>query len=162
MDNEEPGLSLSTVHPQASIASHLRTHTRRLATGSRGFTLLETLAGFLILTLIVTTALGIFYDRERRLRAANEMILVWQALANESEVERRIPFGDARLAPDLTRTFISDTGIVAPLSSVAAVVAVEKVSDDMKLVRMTIRWNGGVRAATLTLVRTNTGGGALW
>ena len=129
---------------------------------SRGFTLLETLAGFLILTLIVTTSLGIFYDRQRRLRAANEMILAWQALANETEVERRISFGDNRLAPDLTRSFISDTSIVTPLDSVGTTVAVQKVNDDMKLVRMSIRWNKGSRVATLTIIRMNTGGGALW
>ena len=129
---------------------------------SRGFTLLETLAGFLILTLIVTTSLGIFYDRQRRLRAANEMILAWQALANETEVERRISFGDNRLAPDLTRSFISDTSIVTPLDSVGTTVAVQKVNDDMKLVRMSVRWNKGARVATLTIIRTNTGGGALW
>jgi Tfp pilus assembly protein PilV len=130
---------------------------------SRGFTLLETLAGFLILTLIVTTSLGIFYDRERRLRAANEMILAWQALANESEVERRLPFGDSQLAPDLTRTFLSDTSIVATLDSVGTTVAIQKVTDDMKLVRMTIRWKSkDTRLATLTIIRTNTGGGALW
>jgi len=146
---------LSTVHCPLSTVSPL-------STGSRGFTLLETLAGFLILTLIVTTSLGIFYDRERRLRAANEMILAWQALANESEVERRLPFDDSRLAPDLTRDFISDAGIVAPLTAVGTVVAIQKVSDDMKLVRMSIRWNGGARVATLTIIRANTGGGALW
>ena len=129
---------------------------------SRGFTLLETLAGFLILTLIVTTSLGIFYDRQRRLRAANEMILAWQALANEAEVERRISFGDNKLAPELTRSFISDTSIVTPLDSVGTTVAVHKVNDDMKLVRMSVRWNKGARVATLTIIRTNTGGGALW
>ena len=129
---------------------------------SRGFTLLETLAGFLILTMIVMTSLGIFYDRQKRLRAANEMILAWQALANETEVERRLSFGDNRLAPDLTRTFISDTGIVASLDSVGTTVTVQKVNDDMKLVRMSIRWNRGARIATLTIIRTSTGGGALW
>jgi Tfp pilus assembly protein PilX len=130
---------------------------------SRGFTLLETLAGFLILTLIVTTSLGIFYDRERRLRAANEMILAWQALANESEVERRLAFGDDRLAPDLTRNFISDPSIVATLDSVGTTVAVQKVNDDMKLVRMTVHWKSKeARVATLTIIRTNTGGGPLW
>jgi Tfp pilus assembly protein PilV len=149
MNNEEPGLALSTVHCP-------------LSTDSRGFTLLETLAGFLILTLIVTTSLGIFYDHQRRLRAANEMILAWQALANETEVERRLSFADNRLVPGLTRTFISDTSIVAPLDSIGTTVAVQKVNDDMKLVRMSIRWNKGARLATLTIIRTNTGGGPLW
>jgi prepilin-type N-terminal cleavage/methylation domain-containing protein len=48
----------------------------------RGFTLIETLVGLLILAFILTTSLTVFVERQRRLRHADETIAAYQALAN--------------------------------------------------------------------------------
>ena len=60
----------------------------------RGFSLVELLFGLLILTIVITTSLAMFTERTKRLRQANETILVYQALANEAELQRRDTFDD--------------------------------------------------------------------
>jgi prepilin-type N-terminal cleavage/methylation domain-containing protein len=125
----------------------------------RGFTLVEVLVALLILGLVVTTTLAVFLDRTRRLQQATETMLAWQALANETEVRRRIDFA---ALDSSSPTFLSDTSILAPLKPFSTTVLVTETSSGIKNVSMTVRWRGGARAAHLVIIRTNTGGSNLW
>jgi len=123
----------------------------------RGFTLVEVLVALLILALVMTTTLAVFLERNRRLQQANEMILAYQALANETEIQRRTDFTSLNSGP-----FSSDTAILAPLSPFVATVTVADISPDTKDVMLTVTWKGGLRKASLELSRVNTGGSNLW
>ncbi len=126
---------------------------------ARGFTLVEVLVALLILTLVVTTTLGVFVERTRRIQQATETTLAWQALANETEMRRRIDFAALDTA---STSFMSDTSIVAALQPYSTDVTVTVISPGVKNVTMTIRWRGGKRVAQLSIVRTSTGGSNLW
>jgi prepilin-type N-terminal cleavage/methylation domain-containing protein len=139
----------------------------------RGFTLIEALAGILILGLVVVTSLLIFFERQKRLRSANERILVWQVLANEAEVERRVPF--VVFDDKKTWAFKSDIKIIwdgtptSPLDGVVTQVTSKDVKfvnkqPTVKHVTLDVGWNDQKvrRHAKLTLVRVDTGGPPLW
>ncbi|HEX8152383.1 MAG TPA: type II secretion system protein [Thermoanaerobaculia bacterium] len=130
----------------------------------RGFSLIEVLAGILILTIVVTTSLVAFTARKKRLQQAHETILVWQALANEAEHQRRRSFQS--LVPDgPPETFHEEpVDILEPLSPYATIVTVTSVSPFLKHVTMTVRWGGGKKSARLIVVRADTGvpGCELW
>jgi prepilin-type N-terminal cleavage/methylation domain-containing protein len=125
--------------------------------GSRGFTLVESLVALLILSLIITTSLAIFYDRHRRLRAAEETVLAWQALANEAEAMRHVEFATLRDA----NAFTSSAALLEQLEGVTSTIAIEEKGAGTKFVRLRVDWRGN-RTASVTVVRTNTGGGSLW
>ncbi|MEO8379780.1 MAG: prepilin-type N-terminal cleavage/methylation domain-containing protein [Acidobacteriota bacterium] len=125
----------------------------------RGFSLIEVLVAFLILTLVITIALTAFLERNRRLQQAGEIILAYQALANEAEYRRRMSFGSLETQP---AEFVSDTAVLGPLTPFTTIVAVTPGTPGVKNVLMTIRWNNGERTARLELVRTDTGGSNLW
>jgi type II secretory pathway pseudopilin PulG len=125
----------------------------------RGFTLVEVLVAFLILMLVVTMSLAAFLERNRRIRQAREIILAYQALANEAEYRRRMPYPGLETQPD---TFISDTSVLSPLSPFTTHVEVELESPGVKNVTMIVRWNEPAREARLSLVRADTGGSAFW
>jgi prepilin-type N-terminal cleavage/methylation domain-containing protein len=125
----------------------------------RGFSLIELLVALLILTLVITTTLAVFTERQRRLQLANETILVYQALANETEVRRRIGFSDPGLG---SPAFQSPVEILRPLRPFTASVAVQQTSADVKNVTMSVVWHGGLRRASLTIIRVDTGGSNLW
>lgn len=125
----------------------------------RGFTLVEILVAFMILTLVITISLAAFLERNRRLQQAGEIILAYQALANEAEYRRRISYGLLDTAPP---EFLSNTSILAPLAPYGAVVSVTQTQPGVKNVLMTIRWRNGERQARLELVRVDTGGSNLW
>jgi prepilin-type N-terminal cleavage/methylation domain-containing protein len=124
----------------------------------RGFSLAELLMALLILTIVITTSMAAFVERNRRQRQAREIILAYQALANESEYWRRIRFDN--LERDLD--FQSDLALLEPLGNVTTIVAVERTQPDVKNVTLTIRWQEGKRLARLGIVRVNTGGSGLW
>jgi prepilin-type N-terminal cleavage/methylation domain-containing protein len=126
---------------------------------SRGFSLVEVLAGLLILTIVITTTITMFTERQRRMRQANETILAYQALSNEAEIWRRIAFSQLDSQP---LVFRSDTSMLAPLAPFTAAVQVETVRPDVKNVTFTIRWGTGQHQAKLAIVRTDTGGSGLW
>ncbi|HEY5611737.1 MAG TPA: type II secretion system protein [Thermoanaerobaculia bacterium] len=126
----------------------------------RGFTLIEVLFGLAILGLVITTSLAVFYERERRLRAAEETIVAYQILANEAEVQRQVPY--SQLTPDETMPFASDPLMIARLRNATVEASVEQTHFAYKTVRLTIRWNDGARTATLSVIRSNTGGSNLW
>lgn len=125
----------------------------------KGFSLIEVLAALLILTLIITMSLAAFVERNKRLRQASEIILAYQALANEAEYRRRVDFAALETA---SPQFISDTQLLAPLAPFTAVVTVQKTQATVKNVTMTVKWSGGTRQAALSLTRVDTGGTNLW
>jgi prepilin-type N-terminal cleavage/methylation domain-containing protein len=125
----------------------------------KGFSLIEVLAALLILTLVITMSLAAFVERNKRLRQASEIILAYQALANEAEYRRHIDFAALETA---SPQFISDTSLLAPLAPYGTVVAVQQTRPNVKNVTLTIRWKNGEREAKLGLVRVDTGGTNLW
>jgi len=126
---------------------------------SRGFSLIEVLVGLLILTIVITTTITMFAERQRRLHQANETILAYQALSNEAEIWRRINFGSLDIQPTM---FQSDTAILAPLAPFSTSVRVDTARADVKNVTFTIRWDNARRLAKLSIVRVDTGGSTLW
>ena len=135
---------------------HARPEQSRRA---RGFSLVEVLVAIMILTLVITVSLAAFVERNRRLRQASELILAYQALANEVEYRRRIDFDQLETAPP---QFISDTTLLAPLQPFGTAVAVAQTQQGVKNVLLTVRWQNGQREARLQLVRVDTGGDNLW
>jgi prepilin-type N-terminal cleavage/methylation domain-containing protein len=125
--------------------------------GQRGFSLIEVLVALLILTIVITTTLAVFLERNRRLQQANETILAWQSLANEAEIQRRIDFHGLRTQP-----FVTPTALLAPLAPFTADVLVADRTTDIKDVTMTITWKAGAKKAVLTMPRVDTGGTNLW
>jgi prepilin-type N-terminal cleavage/methylation domain-containing protein len=125
----------------------------------RGFTIIEVLVALIVLTIVITTSLACFLERNRRLQQANEIVLAYQVLANEAEVRRRIDYPQLDAA---STTFITDTTLLAPLQPYQTVAAVTQSNPDVKNVELTIRWHKGERVARLALIRTNTGGNNLW
>ena len=125
---------------------------------SRGFTLIELLVALMILTLVITTTLAMFVERTRRLRQANEVILAYQVLANEAELQRRVKFAD--IAP--SGEFTTPTDLLRPLQPYATRVDVSSESAGIKTVTMSVVWNRGQREAKLSIKRVDTGGGNLW
>ena len=126
---------------------------------NRGFSLVELLVALLVLTVVITTTIYMFTQRAQHLREANETILAYQALANEAEIWRRVPFSSL----DASGTsFLSDTTILTPLAPYTAVVKIEKARPDVMKVTLTIQWQSGRKSAHLALLRADTGGTNLW
>jgi prepilin-type N-terminal cleavage/methylation domain-containing protein len=127
----------------------------------RGFTLVEVLAALAILTFVITTSLWAFLERNKRLQQASEIILAYQALANESEYWRRYDF--KMLKEGETWTFMSDTKLLVPLAPYHTKVTVDVVKPGVKNITLTILWRNDEREARLGVVRVDTGGeGSLW
>lgn len=128
----------------------------------RGFSLVEVLVALLVLTVVITVSLGAFLERNRRLQQATEMVLAYQALANEAEYRRRIPFDELDNPQKWPTTFLSDPDVLEALESAETIVAVELIKPGVKNVTMTVRWRNGERSARLGIVRVDTGGSPLW
>jgi prepilin-type N-terminal cleavage/methylation domain-containing protein len=126
----------------------------------RGFTLIETLAGLLILAFVMTTSLLIFTQRQQRLRQADEMIVAWQALSNEAEFVRLAPY--TSLVTGSSRPFEAGSTLLSSLDHATTSVAVADWKPGVKRVALTVTWNGGKRHASLTVVRSATPGGQFW
>lgn len=124
----------------------------------RGFSLIELLFALVVLTIVITTSLAIFVERTNRSQRASELILAYQALANETEVIRRVSYGSLDA---LTDAFVTDTTILQPLAPFTTEVDVKQHRPGIKHVKMTIRWRAQ-SVATVTLIRTDTGGTNLW
>jgi prepilin-type N-terminal cleavage/methylation domain-containing protein len=128
--------------------------------GQRGYSLVEILVAFVILTVVITFSLTAFLERNKRLQQANEIILAYQALANEAEYWRRVEFGALQPADKFLQ---KDLQLLAPLQPYTAAVLVEQTPSGTKNVTLLLRWRDGQREAKLTLVRTNTlSTGGLW
>lgn len=124
----------------------------------RGLTLVEVLVAILILTVVITSSLMAFIERNRQLQQASEIVLAYQALANEAEYLRRTDYADLEASDE----FESETDVLEPLKPFATIIAVEEVRPGVKNVEMTIRWREGKRNAKLALIRVDTGGTNLW
>lgn len=127
----------------------------------RGMTLVEVLVAILILTVVITSSLMAFVERNRRLQQASEIVLAYQVLANEAEYVRRTRFDLLKAGTPLP--FQSETTLLRPLLPFSAIATVQDVQPDVvKNVELTIRWRGGQRVAKLDVIRVNTGGTNLW
>lgn len=123
----------------------------------RGYSLIELMAAFAILSLVITITLMAFMERGRRLKQASDLIRVYQCLANEAELVRRLPYKEVRDAK-----FASDTSLLAPLGSFEAEIEVVPAPPHRKRVTLHILWQQGKKEAKLGLIRTDTGGQNLW
>jgi prepilin-type N-terminal cleavage/methylation domain-containing protein len=124
----------------------------------RGFSLPEVLFALLILTIVFTTTLAMFTERNRRLQQASEVILAYQALANESEVIRRVGYTELDFLSD---DFATDTTVLRPLAPFQTTVDVTVLRPGVKNVTLAIKWRAD-KEAKLSLVRVDTGGSNLW
>ena len=122
----------------------------------RGFSLIEVLAALLIVTFVITSSLWAFLERNKRLQQASELILAYQALANEAEFLRREKFGTLEGYGDTFQSQKVST-LLVPLEPYDTAVMVELVKPGVKNVTMTIRWHNREREARLTLIRVDTG-----
>ena len=127
---------------------------------SRGLTVVEVLVSLLILSFIVTTSLAIFFDRHARLERAGHVVRAYQALANEAEVIRHVPYID--LEAGESRTFQSGRDVLYGFEDLETLVNIQETSTGLKEVLLTVRWNRGKESAMLTVLRTDTGGDELW
>ena len=124
----------------------------------RGFSLIELLMALLVLTIVITTSLAVFTTRTARLQQASETMLIWQALANEVEIVRRVPYGDVDKIDD---NFDSDTALLKPIPGVTTEVDVVLVNPGVKKVTLRVRYRTD-KVVELAVLRTDTGGGNLW
>ena len=124
----------------------------------RGFSLAELLFALLILSVVITTSLVVFVERVNRSKQASEMILAYQVLANEAEVVRRV---DYTALDDLTDDFRTETQLLQPLLPFETTIDVSLLRPGVKIVKLAIRWRAD-QEATLTLLRSDTGGTNLW
>ena len=122
----------------------------------RGFSLVEVLIALLILTVVITTTLAMFTERQHRMRLATETMLSYQVLANEVEYWRRVPLDFIDNAAN--QKFQTPTTLIAPLAPYVTLVKVDKPNDDVRQVTFSIRWESGKREAKLSIARVNLGG----
>lgn len=126
---------------------------------SRGFSLIEVLVALAILAIVITTTISMFAERTRRMREASETILVYQALSNEAEYWRRVPF--ASIDDTSNQNFKSDLTLLAPLQPYTTAVKVDAPRADVRNVTLLVRW-AQTRQAKLSVARVDTGGTNLW
>ncbi|MFN2237755.1 MAG: type II secretion system protein [Thermoanaerobaculia bacterium] len=127
---------------------------------SEGFSLIETLIAILILGIVITTSLFVYYERERRMVEAGEVMLVWQVLGNEAEARRYASW--AMQAPGSVQPFYTDLALLGQLEGVVAEAAVEQVDSETRRILLRVSWRDGRREAIAEVIRTDTGGDTLW
>lgn len=122
--------------------------------------MIEVLIALAILTLVMLTSMAVFFERQKRLRDADDLFVAYQALANESEVLRHVPY--ATLVDGTTVPFQSDTALLSSLDAAVATEAIKQESPGLKSVTLVITWRGGEKRASMQIIRADTGGGPLW
>lgn len=127
----------------------------------RGFSLVELLFAILILTIVITTTLAMFAERDKRLRQASDLIIVYQVLSNEAEVRRRLNVSALDFGGD---TFITDTTLLSALGPFETDVEVTDARPGIRKCVLSVRWEYRKKKseASLVLFRTDTGGTNLW
>jgi prepilin-type N-terminal cleavage/methylation domain-containing protein len=125
-----------------------------------GFALIEVLVAVVILGLVVTMSLGIYFDRQKRLKHASENIIAYQAIANEAEVLRAIPESQLQDSDSFLSLYDNlgelDPGPLGTLQNVATLVDVEQLTPVVKEVTLTVMWNvEPPRRASMTIYRTS-------
>ena len=125
-----------------------------------GFSLVEVLMAILILGIVMTTSLFVYYERERRLRDAGEMMLAWQVVGNEAEARRHESW--TAQVPGPSQPFLSDPTLLGPLQDAIAEVSIEQLDPSTRRLVLSVRWRDGQREASAEVLRTDTGGGSLW
>ena len=140
-------------HPEGGLANQCNRPCRR----QRGFSLVEVLAALLVLAIVITTTMAMFVERQKRMQAANETILAYQALTNEIEVRRRIPYDQLESA---SPQFVTDTTILKALTPFATAVTVAPPQNNIKVVTLSVRWKN--RVERISIARVDTGGTGLW
>jgi prepilin-type N-terminal cleavage/methylation domain-containing protein len=127
----------------------------------RGFSLAEVLVALLVLTLVITTTLAVFLERNRRLRQASETMMAYQVLANEVEVRRRLDFNDPALVQP---EFVTDVKLLDPLKpfTAKATASTDPAKPGRRTISMLITWSNGKHRAALDFMRADTGGTNLW
>jgi hypothetical protein len=73
------------------------------------------MAAFLVLTVVITVSMAAFLERNKRLQQATELVLAYQALANEAEYWRRIPFDWLDSQPSSFQSIKPGADVLAPL-----------------------------------------------
>ncbi len=126
---------------------------------SRGFSMAEVLVALAILAIVITTTIAMFAERTRRLRQASETILAWQALSNEAELWRRVPFTE--IDAGAGQPFRSDLSLLKPMEPFTTAIKVDAPRADVRNVTLTVRWAVG-HEQHLSLARADTGGSNLW
>lgn len=119
----------------------------------------EVLVALAILAIVIITTIAMFAERTRRMRQASETILAWQALSNEAELWRRVPF--SQIDVPTSQTFQSDLSLLQPLSPYTTAVKVDAPRADVRNITLSIRWPVG-HEQHLSIARANTGGSNLW
>ncbi|MFN2442666.1 MAG: type II secretion system protein [Thermoanaerobaculia bacterium] len=130
------------------------------AHNASGFSLIETLIAILILGIVITTSLFVYYERERRMVEAGEVMLVWQVLGNEAEARRYASW--ATQAPGPPQSFYTDLALLGSLEDPIAEAEVEQVDAETRRILLRVSWREGRREAMAEVIRTNTGGSPLW
>jgi len=125
----------------------------------RGFSLIEVLIALAILAVVITMTLAMFTMRAKRMAAANETMLAWQAISNEVEYWRHVPYDALQKG---TLDFKSSTEIIGPLAPYDAKVEIGDPNDSVKQVTISIKWQNGKRQEKITINRVHTGGNNLW
>lgn len=125
----------------------------------RGFSLAELLMALLIISIVITTTMAAFIERNRRQQQAREIVAVYQALANEAEYWRRIPYEKLTTTK---KTFRSPLDVLDALGDYSTVVTVTETPPDVTNVTLTVRWMDNKREARLGIVRVETGASSLW
>ncbi|HEX7150065.1 MAG TPA: type II secretion system protein [Thermoanaerobaculia bacterium] len=124
----------------------------------RGMSLVEVMVALAILALVITSGLAVFVERNKRTQQAKELVLVYQAMANETELLRRVPFDFVKDAGE----FQSDTTLLDPLKPFTATIKVEEKEIGVKHATLEVKWKGGKKSAKLEVIRTDTGAENLW
>ncbi|HEX9981806.1 MAG TPA: type II secretion system protein [Thermoanaerobaculia bacterium] len=122
----------------------------------RGMSLVEVMVALAILGLVIMSSLAVFVERNRRLQQASELVLAYQALSNETELLRRVPYSFVKESDE----FMSDTTLLKPLKPFTTSVKVVEKGSTIKVVTIEIAWKK--KTAKLEVIRTSTGGENLW
>jgi hypothetical protein len=102
-----------------------------------------------------------FTERDKRLKQASDMMIVYQVLSNEAEVRRRANLNTLEFGGN---TFMSDTKLLSALGPYETEVVVTDLKPGVRKCVLTVRWEYRKKKSeqSLILFRSDTGGTNLW